>query len=73
MLVIGSIDWTTVVVAAVTGVPATIASVLAFVVRRDIRTPSGDPIGHVVERGHDLAAANLALLRRVNGVKEEEA
>lgn len=72
MLAMGSIDWTTVIVAGISAIGSLVTGVLVVLVRLAIRTPSGDPIGHVVERGHDLAAANLALLRKVNGVKEEE-
>jgi hypothetical protein len=55
-MVLGVIDWTAVITAAVPTVPATLAVLLANHTRKQIRTPSGDSIGHVVERTHDLAA-----------------
>ena len=61
-MIVGAIEWTTVIVAAIPTVPATLAVILANGNRRAIRTPSGDPIGHVVERTHDLAAVNAAAL-----------
>lgn len=63
----GSINWTTVIVALIAGLPAIMA---AFYARRNhaqLKTPSGDSIGHVVERTHDLTAANTALMAKANG------
>jgi len=45
---------------AITAVPATLAAVLGILGLRQIRTPSGDTIGKVVERTHDLAAVSVA-------------
>ena len=55
-------DWTPVLVALITAVPSTLAVVFAFLIHREQQTPSGDPIGSVVERTHDLAAANSGML-----------
>ena len=55
------IDWTNVIVAAIAATPPT---VLALLNRRSLRTPSGDPIGHVVERTHDLAAVTTAAVTK---------
>ena len=71
----GSIDWTTVIVAALSALPGSLAAFVALSVRKRVSTPSGDPIGHVVERSHETAVANNLLLRRMNGwtvVTEEE-
>lgn len=74
-MLLGSIDWTNVLVALIAGLPAIIAALyaraghtqgvanseLTQTVAADLATPSGDSIGHVVERAHDLAAvATLA-------------
>lgn len=60
------IDWTQVIVALIAGAPAIIAAVFAFRVHRDVRTPSGDRLGEVAERTHDMASANLALIQKVD-------
>lgn len=54
------IDWTTVVVASIAGLPGTLGVVLTYLVRREQRIPSGGTIGEKVERTHDLAAASVA-------------
>lgn len=54
------IDWNIVIASAIPTVPATLAVLLAAANRRSLKTPSGDPIGHVVERTHDLAAVASA-------------
>lgn len=53
----------------VVGVPAYIAAIGAAVAaiisalnRSTLKTPSGNNIGHVVERTHDLAAVSLAAI-----------
>lgn len=65
------IDWTTVIVAGLAGVPSLVAAILSFVIHRNVSTPSGDSIGAVAERSHELGIANNLLLRRMNGVHEE--
>lgn len=55
-MIVASVNWTTVLVALITAIPAIIAATVAVGNRRSLRTPSGDSIGHVVERTHDLAA-----------------
>lgn len=56
MVAATGINWTVVLVAAVTAVPAIIAALLSASNRRSLKTPSGDTIGQVAERTHDLAA-----------------
>ncbi len=70
MLFASDLDWTTIIVAAIGIVPATLAALLSFRVHRQVRTPSGDTLGAVVERTHDVAAANTALLTKLNGGPE---
>lgn len=66
-MIVAQVDWTPVLVAIIPSIPASIAAWRAGGIRRDIRTPSGDPIGHVVERAHETGIANNLLLRRANG------
>jgi hypothetical protein len=44
-----SIDWTQVITALIVGLPAIIAAILAGRVHRQVKTPSGKPIGAQVE------------------------
>lgn len=71
---VGSVNWTQVLVV---GVPAYIAAmgaataaVMGALNRRNLRTPSGDSIGQVVERAHDNGIANNLLLRAINGTTQ---
>lgn len=41
---------------AASAILSALATLIGVLTRRSIRTPSGDPIGHVAERTHDLAA-----------------
>jgi len=59
---VSSLDWTLVISATIAAV-ASIANGLGVVlVILWLRTDSGDSIGHVVERTHDLSAASLMAL-----------
>lgn len=69
------VDWTQVLIV---GVPAYIAALFAGVAtllvartHRALQTPSGDAIGHVVERTHETSIANNMLLRQANGETEK--
>ena len=64
----------------IVGIPAyiaalggAIAAVIASLNRRSIRTPSGDSIGHVVERTHDLSAVSTAAVTGANGPLAKQA
>lgn len=57
-----TIDWTQVLIALIAAAPATLAVYLSYRIHYKIRTPSGDDIGTVVERTHELAAVNEAVL-----------
>ena len=66
-----AVNWTQVLIV---GVPAYIAAILAGIAtvigtlnRVSLRTPSGDSIGTVVERAHDLAAVGVAAATNTNG------
>lgn len=52
-------------IALIAGLPAIIAAVFAGLVHRQVKTPSGDTLGEVAERTHDLSAADVALSRHV--------
>lgn len=67
-MVLGSVDWTTVIVAAIGVIPAILSAYWAYRIRRDIRTPSGDTIGKVTERTHDLSAADLLATQAVHKI-----
>jgi hypothetical protein len=64
--VIGATGWPDVLIALISGLPAIIAAVYAYRIRREIRTPSGDSIGKVAERTHDLSSADLAMTTKVH-------
>lgn len=79
-MMLAAIDWTGVLESLIAGIPAIIAACGALVYAREghrqaknnraqLQTPSGDPIGHVVERAHDLAAVatitNIGSTRKV--------
>lgn len=57
---LAAINWTDVIDTFIVAVPATIAALASLQTRRRLRTPSGDSIGAVVERTHDLAAVGVA-------------
>lgn len=63
----GAVDWTTVIVATIATAPAILAALLSYLVHRQIKTPSGDNLGTVVERTHETAVANHLFLRTMNG------
>ena len=73
-MLVAAIDWTYVIVALIAGLPAIISAVLGAHIVQQIKTPSGEPIGRVSEKSHDMTSANFALLRKVadkNGVEKE--
>jgi hypothetical protein len=79
---LASIDWTNVIVV---GVPSILSALFAGVAmmiaasnRRQLQTPSGDRIGAVAERTHDITHATGVLvqegvtqLRKMNGHEAE--
>jgi hypothetical protein len=73
-----AIDWTAVLVvgvpAYIASIGAAVAAIYAIKIRHDVQTPSGDSLGAVAERTHDIAHANAALaqetvatVRRIDG------
>lgn len=65
------VDWTTVITAGIASTVPTVPAVLAVIWgrrnHRAMQTPSGDSIGMVVERTHDLAA--VATLKDIRDVE----
>lgn len=60
---IAAIHWANVAFALVLALPAVVAGWFAYMTYENVQTPSGDPIGSVSERTHDLAATNSAQLQ----------
>jgi cobalamin synthase len=59
-----TLGWPDVAVALIAAAPALLAAILAYLNNRAIKTPSGDKIGSVVERTHDLAAVAAPSIQR---------
>lgn len=66
MLAGTDLDLTQIIIVLITTLPAIIAAIYARSVRRDVSTPSGDTIGSVVERTHELTAVNTGMLQQVH-------
>lgn len=62
MIASTGVDWTIILTALITAIPAIIAALLGASNRRSLKTPSGDTIGRVAERTHDLAAVSTLAL-----------
>lgn len=71
MITAEAINWTQVLITGVPAIIAAIGSAIAVVIgaanRRNLKTPSGDPIGQVVERTHDLSAVSVAATTGIDG------
>ena len=57
---------TLIICTTITAIPATIAAVVGYLNHRQIRTPSGDRLGVVLERAHDTGIANNLILGAVH-------
>lgn len=53
-------------VALIAVVPAIVSAWFAYLIHRNIKTPSGDRIGAVMERTHEASTADLALTTQVH-------
>lgn len=74
-----AIDWTPVAAALSGAIPGALAAVYGFRIHKgtlhlidQVRVPSGEKLGDVVERTHDLAAINTLQLKKLNGDTKEE-
>lgn len=61
-----SVDWTQVLVAIVAGLPATLSVVFAYLIHRQIRTPSGENLGTLTEQTNHIQHAQTQLLLDVH-------
>jgi hypothetical protein len=66
-VLLAAVDWTPIIAASVAALPGCLAAFVSLLNRREMRTDSGDSLGRVAERTHDLAAANSMLLTKING------
>lgn len=66
-MLLATVDWTDVLDHLIIGLPAILAAVFAFLIHRQVRTPSGKSLGTVAEYAHDTAIANNLLLSHKNG------
>lgn len=62
-MILADTTWPDVALALIPTLASLGAAYIAYLVKRDVRTPSGDPLGHVVERAHEAGIANNLLLR----------
>jgi hypothetical protein len=69
-MVVASIDWTVVSVAAITAIPATIAAILSADNRRKLRTSNGDWIGQAVENANAHAQRADVIVTRALGQRQ---
>lgn len=71
------VDWTQVLIvgvpAYIAALGAAIAAVIAAINHRNMKTPSGDSIGTVVERTHDLSAVTTAAATGISGPLSQRA
>lgn len=66
-MLVGAIDWTSVIIAFIAGVPAIIGAIYSARIHGQIKTPSGKTLGDVAEYAHDTVIANNLLLSKSNG------
>jgi hypothetical protein len=72
MMLAASIDWTNVILALIAATPGIIAAIYAGKVHRQVKTPSGKPIGAQVEDALHTALSNNYHLQSI-GAKVEAA
>lgn len=66
-MLVGSINWTLVLVALAGNLAAIIAAIFSGLTHRAVRTPSGTPIGQQVEDSRHVALGNNYRLQRLTG------
>ncbi len=71
MLVVSAIDYTQVILGALTLIGVICNAAIAAWVTVQLRTPSGDRLGAVVERTHDMAAINAMAVRQIGHDTEQ--
>lgn len=65
LVLAASVDWTLIIVAVITAVPATLAAYTGLANRKSLKTPSGTSIGKQVEDAHHTALANNYRLQAI--------
>lgn len=58
--------WGEIIAALIVALPTYVGAYYAIRVHRQVKTPSGDTIGAVAERTHDLTSADLALTKDIH-------
>lgn len=64
---VGSIEWTPVIVAAISGAFSLASMIVSVLVHRQVKPPSGGKLGNVAERTLALSAVALEHTRRNSG------
>lgn len=64
---LSALQWTSIILAAMTALTTIICAVISAWVAIQLRTPSGKTVGEMVERSEHLAAVNTMKLMQMNG------
>ncbi len=73
MHLVSTLEWTQIITAGIAALGAVTSTAIAAWVAYQVRTPSGDTLGAVAERTHDLAAVNALAVAKLNGHEEPAA
>ena len=73
MWLVGTLEWTQIITAGIAALGAVTSTAIAAWVAYQVRTPSGDTLGQVAERTHDLATVSVKQLHGMNGHGENDA
>jgi hypothetical protein len=65
VLLAAAVNWTTVIVAGIAGLPAIIAAITAILIRRDTRTTNGRTLGSQVEEVHQLVTDAAPIVQKI--------
>jgi len=71
LFIVSAIDYTLIITSCISAVSAIVAAAVGAWVAKQVKTPSGDTLGKVAERTHDLAAVNATAVAMLNGGKHE--
>lgn len=63
----GVIDYTVVISTLISALGAVSSAAIAAWIARQVKTPSGDTLGAVAERTHDLATVSVKTLHNLDG------
>ncbi len=73
MQLVGTLDYSLIISATIAAIGAVTSAVVAAWVALQVRTPSGDTLGAVAERTHELAIVNALAVHKLNGHDDEPA